>query len=250
MNGSDSLPGNRFGLTPRSARSDTALPCEVSAPLLDVRDVRLVLPAAIAGACLVHDAEYHLGLGKTAGHVLASCPIRGGLLLVALFTVATALVAFLEVRALAARRRSLAAMAVASGAQAEAGEDVPRQLKRLWSLFGAVFVAQTGLYLLAQQLWPMSTLMRMSGGLMRMPLDGALPLIPVQIVVALFLAAAIWRLERRVARLRSAIAALETLLRTLSDGDRRPVVPHAADHPLKAQAGLLGFSRPPPLPQW
>lgn len=236
-----------------SRRSSVSAVARLPAPVarapvpIRLRDLRLVVPAALAGAGLVHGLEYHLGLGDTAGHMLATCPLRGGLLLIALFVVATILMVWREVRALVAEYRILARAAAEPHRALTGVRDLPRRPGRLVALLLAVFLAQVACYALAQHLWPMSTLMWMHGGVMRMPIDGALPLLPAQLTASALMALAIWRLERQVSVLCAGIARLRRALRMLDANKPSPAFVPPAFHPARLPAGLLGFSRPPPL---
>jgi hypothetical protein len=177
--------------------------------------------------------------------LLTACPVRGGLLLVMAFALATIMLVWRELRGLMGTRRALAA---AVGTATLAVPEAPsRSGSRLLVLLGAILATQAGIYALAQHLWPMIGMMRMSGVLMRMPIDGALPLVPVQLAVATVLALIVWRLERRVARMRAVIAALQELLRSIPARRTRPRQTGTSIGSCWMQAGLLGFSRPPPL---
>src|SRR6185437_13942894 len=158
--------------------------------------VILLLVVALLGAATVHIFEYHLGLGGSgdwragAMAMLARCPLTGGLLVVLLCAGGTVGSVLWELRSLNHRRRQLTTAAGRAGVlPAITRVEAPRDLARFPILLGPLFLLQFGAYTLVDRLWPMGSLMRMDGSLMRMPINGAVPLLPLQVVVAVLLTA-------------------------------------------------------------
>ena len=214
----------------------------------------LLLLLSAFGAAMVHIVEFHLGLGgsgdwrRSALAMLAQCPFSGGLIIVLLGTLATAFALHTEVRLLIRRRAVLVKQADQVGLHISTIESVePRHPERLLQLVPPLFLGQALLYALADRLWPMGTIMRMHGSLMTMPAHGAVPLVPVHLVVAFAVALAVWRLERRITVLYAAIAAVRRLLPLFLTAVRATVLPPAPQaRRLSIRVGPALLSRPPP----
>jgi len=213
--------------------------------------------AALIGAGLVHLLAYHVPLNAplgprwfaAAGTLLAHCPLRGPLGLIAAIVVLAPILALQEVwrlerlnralgRALAARRLPMPNGRVA----------VPRSPWRLLVIIAAVLGPQAALLGIADLICPMRTTMIMNGAPMVMPLGAALPLGVLQLVAAALLGLLLWRVERRLTRLRATAAQrLRLLLRAGSDAP--PRLPSLdATHLPRWRYGPGLFARPPPVP--
>lgn len=213
--------------------------------------------AAICGAALVHLVEYHAGIGSThslqsAADMLAQCPLSGALVLIALCALSTAVAVSQVVRRLSRRRRQLRAMLAAGPRRALAASTLhyavrPRRPGHLFAIVCVLLAAQSSVYALSETLWPMGRLMRMHGVLMHMPSHDPVPVIPLQLLVALVFTVVLWRLERRVTVLRAAVGLLHALLQCLRVAGRhaRPL-PEDERCGSRLPAGLLGLPRPPP----
>jgi len=213
--------------------------------------------AALIGAGLVHLLAYHVPFGvplgprwlATAGALLAHCPLRGSLGLIAVVAVLAPILALQEVwrlerlnealgRILATRRLSIPDGRVA----------VPRSPWRLLFIIVAVLSLQAALLGAASLLCPMRTAMVMNGTPIIMPLGAALPLGVLHLAVATLLGLLLWRVERRLTRLRATAAQRLRLLLRAAPG-AAPRLPNldAARLPRRRYGHSL-FARPPPLP--
>jgi hypothetical protein len=210
---------------------------------------------AAMGAALVHLVEYHVGLGSSGGRLdsmrfmLAHCPVRGGLLVALIATVLTLFAVWRELRSLLGQQRRLILEAHRLQLAASHGPapTMPLPMIRFVALLASILAGQAGLYALTAHLWPMISLMRMHGAWMYMEAPGALPLLPLHLVVAVALAALAWRLERRFTVLRAAIAAVRrAVARALSALLRVPLPswPHVSW--LHSYCVPAALSRPPP----
>jgi hypothetical protein len=215
----------------------------------------LLAALAATGAALAHLAEYHLGLGNPGGgwtgvgFMLAHCPVRGGLLLVGLIALCTLIAVGHELRALLReqRRLGLAARHYRVVAPSPVVRSATRCPARFAALFLPLLATQVGLYALAAHLWPMVGPMRMHGVWMYMALQGALPPLPLHLLVATALAALAWRLERRFVALDAAIAVVRRALAHALDMPRSaPLPPLPSIVPLSRYCGPATLSRPPP----
>jgi hypothetical protein len=215
----------------------------------------LLLLLSTLGAVTVHIVEYHLGLGSSgdwrlsALAMLAQCPLSGGLLIVILCTLGVTFAVLWRVRLLTHRHRQLTAEATRAGlVPASPHVALPRDPGRFLALLVPLLLGQLGAYMLVDHLWPMGSLMRMDGALMTMPANGAVPLLPLQLAVAILLTALVWRLERRLTVLQVVIATIRRLL-TLFLNSRVcvPITPGPAAGPLSAWVAPGLLSRPPPF---
>jgi len=213
--------------------------------------------AALIGAGLVHLLAYHVPLDVPLGPrwlaaavaLLAHCPLRGPLGLIAVVAVLAPILALQEVwrleRLNEALRRGLAArrLSVPDGRVA-----VPRSPWRLLFIIAAVLGPQAALLGAAGLICPMRTTMVMNGAPMVMPLGTALPLGMLQLAVAALLGLLLWRVERRLTRLRvMAAQRLRLLLRASSSATPRLPRLDAARLP-RWRYGPALFARPPPRP--
>lgn len=212
--------------------------------------------AALAGAGLVHLLAYHAlpGLplsphwGATALSLLAHCPLRGPLGLIAAMAVLAPLLALREVLRLRRLSAALgAAMRARRATQAPASVVAPRSLGRLAGFVALVLGLQAALLHLFGLLCPMQATMVMGGVPMTMALAPALPLGLLQVVLAILCALALWRLECRLIRLRAEVARGMSLLNT-RDERRTSCLP--ASRAVRSLLGWYGytlFARPPPF---
>jgi hypothetical protein len=214
----------------------------------------LLLLLAAFGAALVHIIEYHLGLGSSgdwranALSMLAHCPLSGGLVAVILCTLGAMAVLLRDLRALSLQRRRLTRAASLAGIRPSVACVVlPRRPVRLLQLLIPLLIIQFGLYELADHLWSMGVPMRMGGILMTMPVQGAAPLLPLHLIMAVVPAILIWRLERRLTVLRSVIASVRRLLGLFGADTQAVRIPlDPALRPLCAWVAPALLSRPPP----
>ena len=214
----------------------------------------LLLLCSAFGAVVVHIIEFHLGLGgsgawqPSALAMLAQCPLSGGLVIVLLGTLATAFALHAEVRSLIRQRTALATQADLVGLHMPGTSFVePRHPERLLHLVSALFLGQVLLYALAERLWPMGSVMRMNGHVMTMPAHGAIPQLPLHLVVTVAVALAVWRLERRITVLCASIAAVRRLLPLfLTPVCAVPLPSAPAARRLSIRVGPALLSRPPP----
>jgi hypothetical protein len=247
-----SHPAPSTGLSPWLSLPRVRSAGDSSSPL--ARAGALLIVAGL-GAALVHVVEYHVGLGDVAGRpasigfMLAHCPIRGGLLIVLAIAALTLLALCGELRALMRRRRRLMDEARSLRvAPPSPSTCAPLRPGRLLALFLPLLLCQAGLYDLVAHWLPMAISMRMHGVVMAMPVQGALPLLPVHLAVAAMLAALIWRLERRFVALQTAITALRKLLRQALLAVRTvPLPPAPSVAPIFSFCGPGALSRPPPV---
>jgi hypothetical protein len=214
-----------------------------------------LLATALVGAGLVHLLAYHVPLGvplgsrwiATALALLAHCPLRGPLGLVATIAVLAPLLAFRELRRL---ERLLGALARALAARhapvPPAHELVPRSPWRLAGFIALLLSVQVPLLGIAGVLWPMQGTMVMGGTLMTMTRQPTLPLGLLHLVAATLLALLLWRVEHCLTRLRAQIA---QRLRLLSrwGGAAQPLTPTSRTMRLpRTPYGHALFARPPP----
>ncbi len=215
-----------------------------------------LLGAALVGAGLVHLAAYHIPTGlpldarwfAEALTLLAQCPLRGPLGLVAAVAVLAPLLAARELWRLRRREAALARLLAARNLAVPPGHDtVPRSPRRLL-IFVAALLGLQALWLgAAGLLYPMPAAMPRSGATMVIPSSCALSLGLMHLAVAAVLGLLLWRVERGLTCLRAAVA---TQLRLLRGGDAcsavRPRAPYAARLPRSPQGHSL-FARPPPI---
>jgi hypothetical protein len=213
----------------------------------------LLCVLALFGAALAHIVEYHLGLGsadwrRSALAMLARCPLSGGLAIVLVGTLATLYALLAEVRFLRRRHAALTRQAARAGLRATmtsraTARDPIRALELLAPLLGV----QIAIYTVIDHLWPMGAVMRMDGVWMSMPSQGALPLLPLHVAIAVALALIVWRLERGITQLRAAIETVYRLLPLFLIQSRAAPLPSGpATPPLSVQASPSLLSRPPP----
>ncbi len=202
---------------------------------------------------LAYHVPFDVPLGPrwfaVAGTLLAHCPLRGPLGLIAVVAILAPILALQEVwrleRLNEALRRGLAArrLSVPDGRVA-----VPRSPWRLLFIIAAVLGPQAALLGAAGLICPMRTTMVMNGAPMVMPLGTALPLGMLQLAVAALLGLLLWRVERRLTRLRvMAAQRLRLLLRASSSATPRLPRLDAARLP-RWRYGPALFARPPPRP--
>jgi hypothetical protein len=212
---------------------------------------------ALVGAGLVHLLAYHVPfdapLGPrwfaAAGTLLAHCPLRGPLGLIAVIVVLAPIFALQEVWRLERLNEALGRMLTARRLPIPDGRvTVPRSPWRLLVISATVLGPQAALLGAAGLICPMRTTMVMNGAPMVMPLGAALPLGVLQLAVAALLGLLLWRVERRLTRLRATAAQrLRLLLRAASGAAPRLPNLDAARLPRRRYGHSL-FARPPPLP--
>ena len=213
-----------------------------------------LLGTALVGAGFVHLAAYHIPAGTpldarwlaAALTLLARCPLRGPLGLIAVIAVLAPVLALRELGRLQRRDRALARLLIARRLTVPAGHDaVPRSPRRLILFIGALLGLQAVGLGLATVLCPIGTGMAMTGAPMAMPATSTLPLGPLHLLVATVLGLLLWRVEHRLTRLRVAVANRLRLLHTGGASTARPRIPYAARLPSPRQEHSL-FARPPP----
>ncbi len=212
---------------------------------------------ALIGAGLVHLLAYHVPfdvpLGPrwltAAGTLLAHCPLRGPLGLIAVVAVLAPILALQEVWRLERLNEALGRMLAARLLPIPDGRvAIPRSPWRLLFIIAALLGPQAALLGAAGLICPMRTTMVMNGAPMIMPLGAALPLGMLQLAVAALLGLLLWRVERRLTRLRATIARrLRLLLRAGSGAAPRLPNLDAARLPRRRYGHSL-FARPPPRP--
>jgi len=244
---------------PRHLAALVALPrlADEAGPAPACQNLLGLFLAALVGAGAVHLLASHVpsdvALGPrwfvAAGTLLAQCPLRGPLSVIAVVAVLAPILALQELwrlerlrgalgRALAARRLSIPADSMA----------VPRSPWRLLVIIAAVLGPQTALLGVAGLICPMRTTMIMNGAPMVMPRGDALQLGMLQMAVATLLGVLLWRVERRLTRLRATLAQRRRLLlRTGSNAAPQPPRGDAA-HLSRQPYGHSLFARPPPVP--
>jgi hypothetical protein len=226
-----------------------------------------VRPAAVAwnaaallgfsalGAALVHLLAYHVVAvapgphwSATALALLLHCPLIGPLGLVVAVALLAPALAFREALRLERLNAALSNLIAAYRASLPpAHEALPRSPRRLAALFLLVLAAQGAWSVVAGLICPMSVIMVMGGARMTMSAATTWPLTPLHLLAALLIAAALWRYERRLRRLRAQVERRLLLLRALGVADPDPLPqPRAARLPAGC-AGLTLFARPPPL---
>lgn len=212
--------------------------------------------AAMLGAGSAHLLAYHAlpdlpwapHWGAMALSLLARCPLRGPLGLIAAVAVLAPLLALREVLRLQRLSAALgAAMQARRAAQVPASVAAPRSPGRL-----AVFVAlllgmQVVLLYLFGLLCPMQTTMVMGGVSMTMALAPALPLGLLYVLIAALCALLLWRLECRLARLRAEITCRMRLLRAREASQAQGLAALRAVRYLLSWYGQTLFARPPPV---
>lgn len=218
-----------------------------------------LLVAALAGAGLVHLLAYHLPSGEpfsnrwdaAAGALVARCPWSIPLGVVAVVALAVLVVVLREVRRLRRMDALLARCLAARQLAAPPGEALPRSPWRLAGFVAAQFCAQVVLFNVIGALcpMPMSGMMAMHGlgTPASTPLSHLLSLAPVHALVALLLGLLLWRVERRLTRLRASVAARLRLLVTRDGAGTASPIPFAERLP-SAWYALSLFARPPPRP--
>lgn len=211
---------------------------------------------ALVGAGSVHLLAYHAlpGLllgpqwGVMALALLMHCPLRGPLGLIAAMAVLAPMLALREVLRLERLSTVLdAARRARRAARVPACAVAPRSLGRLAGLVALVLGLQALLLHLFGLLCPMQATMVMGGVPMTMALAPALPLGPLQVVVAILCALALWRLECRLIRLRAEVARWMSLLRAGEAGRTPPLAAPRAARYLLGWYGFTLFARPPPF---
>jgi hypothetical protein len=227
-------------------------PCSGSCGV--AKGIGALLVLAAAGAALVHIVEYHLGLGGNGQHMatiqfmLAHCPVRGALLVVLVAVMLTAFALFRELRVLWGRQRSLAQAARRAGVVTSPPPGrPPLHAARFVALFLPILAGQLGLTALVARFLPMTFAMDMHGVSMDMSIQPALPMLPLQLIVALLLAAFAWRLERRFITLHTLIATVCRLLMLALGALLRVSIPSFPSLPRPSRyGGPTTLSRPPP----
>ncbi len=213
-----------------------------------------LLGTALVGAGLVHLAAYHVPAGAptsarwfaTALALLARCPLRGPLGLIAAVAVLAPLLALREMGNLRRRDRALARLLAARHLAPPPGHDaVPRSPRRLLLFIAVLLGSQAALFGVAGLLCPLQTGAAMDGMPMALPAASVLSLGPLHLAVAAVLGLLLWRVEHRLTRLRAVVAAQLRLLRYSGGATIRPPVPYAARLPRTLQGHSL-FARPPP----
>jgi len=227
-----------------------------------------VLVVALAGAGLVHLLAYHVPSGVPLGpqwvatvlSLLAHCPLVGPLGVILSVASALTLLGLRELRRLERLNGSLAQVLPARPAHRSFAplpfppdtETLPRSPWRLVLFVVVLLGVQVGALGIFDALWPMHMTvtipMVMDSKLITMAMPAA-PLLPLGVLhaaVALLLGVLLWRMERRLTRLRALVAGHLWLLRLRY----RRVVPPL---PLLTDAQLLRdhhgpalFARPPP----
>jgi len=213
--------------------------------------------AALIGASLVHLLAYHVPfdapLGPrwfaAAGTLLAHCPLRGPLGLIAVVAVLAPILALQEVWRLERLNEALRRMLTARRLSIPDGRvATPRSPWRLLFIIAAVLGPQAALLGVAGLICPMRATMVMNGAPMVMPHGAALPLGMLQLAAATLLGLLFWRVERRLTHLRATAAQrLRLLLRASSDALPRLPSLDAARLPRRRYGHGL-FARPPPVP--
>lgn len=221
------------------------------------RDLLGLSLAALIGAGIVHLLAYHAPFGvplgprwfAVAGTLLAHCPLRGPLGLIAIVAVLAPILALQEVWRLERLSRALGRMLAARRLPIPDGwAAVPRSPWRLLFIIAAVLGLQAALLWAAGLICPMRTTVVMNGAPMVMPLTAALPLGMLQLAVAALLGLLLWRVERRLTRLRATAACwLRLLLHACSTVVLELLSLDAARLP-RQQYGSSLFARPPPMP--
>jgi len=211
--------------------------------------------AALVGAGAVHLLASHVPsdvpLGPrwfaVAGMLLAQCPLRGPLGLIAVVAVLAPILASHQIWRLERLRRALAARRLSIPDDYSA---VPRSAGRLLFIIiiAAVLGAQAALLGAAGMLRPLHTTMVMNGAPMVMPLGAALPLGAVQVAIAALLGLLLWRVEHRLTQLHATVAHQRRLL-LCAGSDVAPRLPDcdAARLPHRPYGHNL-FAHPPPVP--
>jgi hypothetical protein len=214
--------------------------------------VATLLALAVIGTSLVHLVEYHLGLGSANGRsaaatMLAQCPLRGDLLALLLLVVTLVLAVANSIRVLSRRKHRLEGLARQAGLATNAlCVQMPRSGARYLRILVPLLILQVVVYQVFERAWPMGPMMRMNGVFIHMAPQGALPLAPVHLLIAVVLAAIVWRLERRISVLRALISVVRRLLARASTALRAPLPSVNVEINWRPVAGLLGLSRPPP----
>ncbi len=230
-------------------------------------NIAVVLVVALAGAGLVHLLAYHLPPGvpldpgwmPAALSLLAHCPLVGPLGLALSIALALALLGLRELRRLERLNGSLARMLIARPARRSIAppspadvEAVPRSPWRL-ALFVAVLLGlQVSALGIIDALWPMRMTvtmpMVMDGRLMAMamPMAPLLPLGALHAAVAVLLGLLLWRVERRLTRLRALVASHLRRLRQRHQGVVPPRPLPVGGRLLRDRHGPSLFARPPP----
>jgi hypothetical protein len=214
-----------------------------------------LLVTALAGAGLVHFLAYHIPLAvpfdprwaATALDLVNHCPHGSPLSAVAIIALLTLLLVRYELRRLDRLDAALARCLTAHRVPVPAGHEiVPRSPCRLFLLTIVLLglqVAALGIYDLC---YPMRMTMVMNGAPMTMPMAPVLPLAPVHLVVAALLGLVLWRVERRLTRLRAQIAGrLTALIVAGGTEDAAARWRRVTLRPLAWSAPTL-FARPPP----
>lgn len=216
-----------------------------------------LLATALVGAGLVHLFAYHIPFGVPLGprwvgaalSLLAHCPLAGPLGLIVAVAVLALLLACRELLRLERLQSSLSGFIAARRLPPPAEEALPRSPGRLAAFALMLLGLQGALSALAGTICPMrpTITMVMHGAPMTMPMAPALPLDPLHLLVALALALLLWRVERRLTRLRLTIARQIHLLTRDHIAERapRPALV-AARRPLGWHGAAL-FARPPPV---
>ncbi len=219
-------------------------------------NVLALLATALVGVGLVHLLAYHIPFGVPLGPrwvaaavaLLAHCPLAGPLGVIVAVAVLAPLLACRELLRLERLATSLTDLSAARRLPPPPSrETLPRSPRRLAVFALTLLGPQTALFALAGVICPMQGTMLMNGAPMTVPMTPALPLGPLHLVVALALALVLWRVERRLTRLRTQIAHRLELLALCPIVDRAPLpAPRAARLPLGWYGAAL-FARPPPL---
>ena len=214
-----------------------------------------LLVTALAGAGIVHLLAYHIPFAvpfdprwaATALDLVIHCPLGSPLSAVATVALLTLLLARYELRRLDRLDAVLARCLTAGRVPVPAGHEIvprsPCRLVLLTMVLLGLQVAALGIYDLC---CPMHMTMVTNGAPMTMPMAPVLPLAPVHLVVAALLGLVLWRVERRLTRLRAQIAGrLTALIVAGSTEDAAARWRQVTLRPLAWSAPTL-FARPPP----
>lgn len=214
-----------------------------------------LLVTALAGAGIVHLLAYHIPFAvpfdprwaATALDLVIHCPLGSPLSAVATVALLTLLLARYELRRLDRLDAVLARCLTAGRVPVPAGHEIvprsPCRLVLLTMVLLGLQVAALGIYDLC---CPMHMTMVTNGAPMTMPMAPVLPLAPVHLVVASLLGLVLWRVERRLTRLRAQIAGrLTALIVAGSTEDAAARWRQVTLRPLAWSAPTL-FARPPP----
>lgn len=212
--------------------------------------------AALVGASIVHLLDYHVPrsvpLGPrwfaAAGTLLAHCPLRGPLGLIAVVAVVAPIFALHEVWRLRRLSESLGRLLVTRRLSIPDGYTaIPRSPERLLVIIAVVLGLQAALLAAGGLICPMRTTVVMNGAPMVMPLGAAPPLGALQVAVAALLGLLLWRVEHCLTRLRATVAHRRRLLRRVGSNAAPRLPDHDAARPPRRAFGHNIFARLPPV---